>query len=117
MTASSPSPAQNLKPPIARVRRDGHATMIAAVDLVPGDVLLLEAGDRIPANVRVLHAHATESATPLQVQLDTLGKRLAAAAGIVVSLISVIGVMRGDDLVRTPSSRSWQQSKHSAARR
>ena len=46
-------------------------------------------------------AEAAESATPLQVQLDKLGKRLATIAGIVVGLIFVIGVMRGDDLVQT----------------
>jgi Ca2+-transporting ATPase len=46
-------------------------------------------------------AEAAESATPLQVQLDKLGKRLAAIAGVVVSLIFVIGLLRGDDLVQT----------------
>jgi Ca2+-transporting ATPase len=161
---------KNMLAPTARVRRDGHAALIPAVDLVPGDILLLEAGDRIPADARVLHAHAAEvaeaaltgeshavgknpeaveqksalaerrcmvfmntvvtrgrieaiivatgmhsemgkiagmlaeaaeSATPLQVQLDALGKRLAAIAGVVVSLIFVIGILRGDDLVQT----------------
>ena len=48
-----------------------------------------------------LLAEAAESATPLQVQLDKLGKRLAAIAGVVVALIFVIGVLRGDDLVQT----------------
>ncbi|PKO84378.1 MAG: metal-transporting ATPase [Betaproteobacteria bacterium HGW-Betaproteobacteria-11] len=46
-------------------------------------------------------AETAESATPLQIQLDRLGKRLAAIAGAVVSLIFVIGLLRGDDLVRT----------------
>ncbi|MDG4549379.1 MAG: HAD-IC family P-type ATPase [Candidatus Contendobacter sp.] len=156
--------------PIARVRRDGQATLVEAVDLVPGDVLLLEAGDRIPADARVIAAHAAEvaeaaltgeshavtktplpvaadavlaergsmvfmntvvtrgriealvtatgmatemgrlagllaetaeSATPLQVQLDRLGKRLAAIAGAVVGLIFVIGLLRDEDLVTT----------------
>ncbi len=48
-----------------------------------------------------LLAETAESATPLQVQLDRLGKRLAAIAGAVVGLIFVIGVLRGDDLVTT----------------
>ncbi|MDP1605420.1 MAG: HAD-IC family P-type ATPase [Rhodocyclaceae bacterium] len=48
-----------------------------------------------------LLAEAAESATPLQVQLDRLGKRLAAIAGAVVTLIFVIGILRGDDLVKT----------------
>ncbi|MDP1651388.1 MAG: HAD-IC family P-type ATPase [Rhodocyclaceae bacterium] len=48
-----------------------------------------------------LLAEAAEAATPLQVQLDRLGKRLAALAGLVVGLIFVIGILRGDDLVKT----------------
>ncbi|WP_051551261.1 cation-translocating P-type ATPase [Nocardioides sp. URHA0020] len=38
---------------IARVRRDGQAVEIDAVDLVPGDVVLVEAGNRVPADGRV----------------------------------------------------------------
>jgi P-type Ca2+ transporter type 2C len=39
-----------------RVRRDGHLREVAAEDLVPGDVVLLEAGDVVPADLRVLRA-------------------------------------------------------------
>ncbi|MCF8176263.1 MAG: cation-translocating P-type ATPase [Burkholderiaceae bacterium] len=161
---------KNMLAPVARVRRDGQQNEIAADELVPGDILLLEAGDRIPADARVLVAHAAEiaeaaltgesqavakspetsaeksalaerrgmvymntvvtrgrleaivvatgmgtemgkiagmlaqtaeSATPLQVQLDKLGKRLAAIAGVVVSFIFALGIARGDDLVQT----------------
>ena len=156
--------------PNARVRRDGHSALVDATEIVPGDVLLLEAGDRIAADARVLVSHAgevaeaaltgeaqavaknppsvaenaplaerggmvfmntvvtrgrieaivtatgmatemgrlaglladtTESATPLQLQLDRLGKRLAMIAGAVVALIFALGVARGDDLVQT----------------
>ena len=48
-----------------------------------------------------LLAEAAESATPLQVQLDALGKRLAAIAVAVVGLMFVAGLWRGDDLART----------------
>ncbi len=155
----------------ARVRRSGQVLQIAAQDLVPGDVLLLEAGDRVAADGRVLTAHNAEVAeaaltgeshavgkhaqdlapgdhplaerfnmaymntvvtrgrmellvsatgmdtemgritgllaeahdgpTPLQVQLDALGKRLALIAGVVVSLIFALGLWRGDPLVQT----------------
>lgn len=44
----------------ARVRRDGIVHLIDATDLVPGDVVLVEAGDRLPADGRVLEAHAFE---------------------------------------------------------
>jgi len=38
----------------ARVRREGHELTISAEDLVPGDIVILNAGDRIPADVRLL---------------------------------------------------------------
>ncbi|MDX5410369.1 MAG: HAD-IC family P-type ATPase [Thauera sp.] len=156
--------------PSARVRREGEPRIVPADELVPGDVLLLEAGDRVPADARVLQAHGAEvaeavltgesqavgktaeasdaaapladrvgmvfmntvltrgrieavvtatgmhtemgrlagllaqtaeSATPLQLQLDALGKRLAFIAAVVVGLMFVAGLMRGDDLVTT----------------
>ncbi len=137
---------------------------------MPGDYLLLEAGDRIPADARVLSAHAAEvaeaaltgeshpvgktpavvpvqsvlaerhsmvymntvvtrgrieaivcatgmhtemgklaglladtaeSTTPLKIQLDALGARLAVIAGAVVALMFALGLARGDDLVET----------------
>jgi len=48
-----------------------------------------------------LLAEAVESATPLQLQLDHLGKRLAAIAGVVVGVIFIVGMVRGDDLTQT----------------
>ncbi len=156
--------------PNARVRRDGRSTLVDATEVVPGDLLLIEAGDRIAADARVLASHAgevaeasltgeaqpvakhpdavaadaplaertgmvymntvvtrgriealvtatgmrtemgrlagmlaetAESATPLQLQLDALGKRLAAVAGVVVLLVFALGVARGDDLMTT----------------
>ena len=40
----------------ARVVRDGTLRSIPARELVPGDVILLEAGDRIPADARLIYA-------------------------------------------------------------
>lgn len=40
----------------ARVIRDGVLRSIPARELVPGDVILLEAGDRIPADTRLIYA-------------------------------------------------------------
>lgn len=156
--------------PTARVRRDGEVHQINAADLVPGDILLLEAGDRVPADARVLFAHTVEVAeaaltgeshsvakqpepvdeksalaerhnmvfmntvvtrgrleaivtttgmqtemgrlaglltetaegeTPLQRQLDSLGKRLALIACVVVATMFGFGLVRGDPLVQT----------------
>ena len=41
-------------PPHAKVRRDGTSVSVDAVDVVPGDVLLLAEGDRVPADARLL---------------------------------------------------------------
>ncbi|MGW4469448.1 cation-translocating P-type ATPase [Nonomuraea sp. NPDC004354] len=45
---------------IARVRRDGQAVEIDAEELVPGDVVLVEAGNRIPADGRICVAATLE---------------------------------------------------------
>ncbi|MCK9988850.1 MAG: P-type Ca2+ transporter type 2C [Azoarcus sp.] len=149
----------------ARVRRDRRQMEVDAASLVPGDVVLLEAGDRVPADGRLLVAHnlevdeaaltgesqavgkttdtldthdlalgdrvnmlymntvvtrgraemlvvttgmatemgslagmissTTHSETPLQRQLDVLGKRLALIAGIVVAVIFALDAARG----------------------
>jgi Ca2+-transporting ATPase len=48
-----------------RVQRDGEVQEVPAAELVPGDVVLLEAGDRVPADGRLLLASnlAVEEAT------------------------------------------------------
>ena len=43
---------RDLMPRTATVRRDGHRTVVPAGDLVPGDVVLLEPGDRVSADLR-----------------------------------------------------------------
>ena len=45
---------------IARVRRDGQAIEVDAGDLVPGDVVLVEAGNRMPADGRICVAATLE---------------------------------------------------------
>ncbi|HET6518484.1 MAG TPA: cation-transporting P-type ATPase, partial [Geminicoccaceae bacterium] len=40
----------------ARVRRDGRPREVAAEEIVPGDVVLLEAGDLVPADLRLVEA-------------------------------------------------------------
>ncbi|QFU01836.1 putative cation-transporting ATPase F [Halomonas sp. THAF5a] len=42
--------------PRAQVVRDGHRHEIDAEALVPGDIVLLESGDRVPADLRLLEA-------------------------------------------------------------
>ena len=45
---------------IARVRRDGQAIEIDAEELVPGDIVLMEAGNRVPADGRLFVAATLE---------------------------------------------------------
>ncbi len=43
-----------LVPENTNVLRDGFTTVIPVAEVVPGDVVLLEAGDRVPADLRVM---------------------------------------------------------------
>ena len=151
-----------------RVRRDGTMRTVPAAELVPGDIVAVEAGDRIPADGRVIEAVQLEveeaaltgeslpvsktpehvegddlpvadrtsmvhmqttvtrgrgelvvtgigmgteigriagllredapEKTPLQRQLDHLAHSLAKLAGVIVGLVFVIGLIRGEDV-------------------
>ncbi len=50
-----------LNVPSARVRRDGVVAEVSSAELVPGDVLLLEAGDIVPADARVASSAGLEA--------------------------------------------------------
>lgn len=47
---------QKLLPQIVKVVRDGSVRRVPPANLVPGDVVLIEAGDRVPADCRVVAA-------------------------------------------------------------
>jgi len=159
---------KKLAVPSVRVRRDGEVREVAAYSLVPGDVILLEAGNFVAADCRVLEsadlqtheaaltgesepirkitdaipqaevplgdrrnmaymgtfvtagrgqAVVTETGmhtelgriatmiqavkhepTPLQRRLDHLGKGLAAVALFLVTVIFVLGLLRGEEI-------------------
>jgi len=42
------------------VMRDGHKTEIPQEEVVPGDIILLEAGDKVPADARLIESHDLE---------------------------------------------------------
>ncbi|MGX1910082.1 cation-translocating P-type ATPase [Streptomyces phaeochromogenes] len=154
--------------PTATVRRDGEIRLVEARTLVPGDVVLLEAGDRIPADGRLTVAESVEVAeaaltgesqpvaksvtavdragaetadrtsalfmntaltrgraemivtatgmdtavgaiaealrtgveppSPLQTQMDSLGRRLALLSGVAVVVYAAVSLVRGEAL-------------------
>lgn len=160
---------RKMLPVTARVRRGARKEEIPAEELVPGDIVLLEAGDKVPADGRVILsaglevnesaltgeaqpggksplelaqketpladrinmvymntlvtrgraevivtatgmqteigkisgelAGTVESPTPLQLQLDKLGKRLAIFATSLVAVLFTISLLRGEKLV------------------
>ena len=52
---------KNMSAPHARVIRDGKEMIIEASELVPGDIIRLEAGDFVPADARLLHSAGLKS--------------------------------------------------------
>lgn len=49
---------KNMSAPSARVWRDGHLVSLSADELVPDDVIAVEAGDKVPADAVILSARA-----------------------------------------------------------
>lgn len=157
----------------ARVRRDGEIKIIEVKDVVPGDVIVLSEGDRVPADARIIferHAQTDESVltgeslsvdkeeniidqnlplierrnmlfagtyltggearavvvatgsqsemgkiaslvvsteeqpTPLQKQLDTVGRTLAVGTAAVCTIVVVIYLVRGESLITAITS-------------
>lgn len=63
---------------MTRVRRDGHERRLPAEDLVPGDIVLLESGNTVPADLRLLRetgltmdeSFLTGESLPVHKQID-----------------------------------------------
>ncbi|WP_232698224.1 calcium-translocating P-type ATPase, PMCA-type [Brevibacillus daliensis] len=52
---------QNMSAPHARVLRNGREEVIEATQVVPGDIIFLEAGDFVPADARILQSASLKS--------------------------------------------------------
>lgn len=71
---------RGLTGPQARVLREGAIGCVDATVLVPGDVLVLREGDRVPADARLIEAHDLElSEAALTGEAAPVGKRVEAA--------------------------------------
>ncbi|HEY0969426.1 MAG TPA: HAD-IC family P-type ATPase, partial [Gemmatimonadales bacterium] len=76
--------------PTSTVVRGGVAEEVAARDLVPGDVILVEAGDRIPADARLLEA--------INLKVDEAA--LTGESVVVIVLVIVgVGLARGQPFI------------------
>ena len=51
---------EKLAAPKARVIRDGKEQVIKSEEIVPGDILVLEQGDMVPADARLIEAHSLQ---------------------------------------------------------
>ena len=72
--------ARSVATPIT-VRRGGHRRQLDASQLVPGDIVLLAAGDRVPADLRLLHQHELQTdESPLTGESQPVSKHAAALA-------------------------------------
>jgi P-type Ca2+ transporter type 2C len=70
-----------------RVRRDGQVVELPAEQLVPGDIVLVEAGDRVPADGRLLKATTLEvDESALTGESVPVPKQVDAVAGADVAL-------------------------------
>ncbi|SHE61329.1 Ca2+-transporting ATPase [Seinonella peptonophila] len=73
---------KKLSAPGAKVLRNGEWNRIDAADLVPGDIVALESGDRVPADLRLLRADnlyleestLTGESVPVNKSAETLAK-------------------------------------------
>ncbi len=78
---------QQLAAAHATVLRGGHARVIAASELVPGDIVLLEAGNQVPADLRLIEiAQLRVDESALTGESVTVEKHTSKLTGIVHAL-------------------------------
>ena len=78
---------KKLTKPTACVRREGEIKTIPASELVPGDIILLEEGDYVPADARLIECYElatneaplTGESTPMSKRLGTLDPKTPVA--------------------------------------
>ncbi|WP_440073546.1 cation-translocating P-type ATPase [Streptosporangium sp. OZ121] len=71
-----------LSAPMAKVRRDGVTRRVPAAEVVPGDVIEVAAGDRVPADARVLEVSALGvDEAMLTGESQSAGKQVGGAGG------------------------------------
>jgi len=84
-----------LQVPLVRVRRDSELRQLSAEELVPGDIVLLEEGDRIPSdgrvvesiNLQVEEAALTGESQPVDKKIDVLESSEKIALGDRINMV------------------------------
>jgi magnesium-transporting ATPase (P-type) len=84
-------------PPQAKVLRDGHEQVIDAAELVPGDLLVIDEGDRISADARLLSG-------AVEVDLSTLTGESMPVFRSASLLDTTVPVLQARDLVFSGST-------------
>jgi len=90
-------------PHLCRVIRDGERTEVPVSDVVPGDVVLLEAGDAVPADATVVEAHdltvnmaaLTGESEPVAVDRVHMGTTVTSGSGKAVVVATGAGTEFG----------------------
>lgn len=78
---------KKLAVPNVRVRRDGKVREVSARDLVPGDIVLLEAGNVVPADVRIIEsANLRIQEAALTGESEPVEKQIGAITGQDIAL-------------------------------
>ncbi|MEV5408747.1 cation-transporting P-type ATPase [Thermopolyspora sp. NPDC052614] len=73
----------SLTAPTARVRRSGTPRRIPAAEVVPGDLVEVAAGDRVPADAEIVEAHGLAvDESVLTGESASAGKRAGGATGL-----------------------------------
>ncbi|WP_329499962.1 HAD-IC family P-type ATPase [Kitasatospora herbaricolor] len=81
--ASAMNALKSMMKNTARVRRDGAESQIPAEELVPGDVVLVTAGDQVPADGRIVRASALQiDESALTGESTPAGKDTAVPPGV-----------------------------------
>jgi len=78
---------KKLAPHFAKVRRDNQVKQISVEDVVPGDIVLVEEGDKFPADIRIIkefslyvdEAILTGESKPVKKQLDIVDEKMILA--------------------------------------
>ncbi|MBE5862667.1 MAG: cation-translocating P-type ATPase [Lachnospiraceae bacterium] len=115
---------EGLQSPMAMVIRDGREKQIPAAEVVVGDLVCLEAGDRVPADVRLVEAMdlrmeeaaLTGESMPIRKQMNDMayastmtvagkGRGMVTAVGMQTELGKIAGMIHRDKEEPTPLQR------------